>query len=184
MQVQIRRPFKNEREEIYSLFEKTIQHTLDAEGAGDETELISMLICDQKNLIDADFDTEGKEVYFLVAECSGKLAGTICHRPCSEIITSCIGEKACGRQEIGSVYILPQYQGKGIAKQLLSFMYKTLASKNIQEFYLDSGYAVAKKVWQKILGEPTLIMKDYWGEGVDHHIWHRKLSDISTESSK
>lgn len=58
-------------------------------------------------------------------------------------------------------------------------MYLALIVKNIEEFCLDSGYTKAKKIWNKKLGEPNIIMKNYWGEGYDHSIWYRKLEDIT-----
>lgn len=179
MNVIIRRPKKSDKEEVYSLFETTIQHTFKLEGTGSETKIIKELIDDQKSLINIDFDTNGKEYYFLIAECEGKIAGTICHRPCSDIIKDCADRDTQGMHEIGSVYILPDFQGKGIVKLLLNAMYITLSAREFNEFWLDSGYNIAKNVWQKILGEPNIIMKDYWGKGVDHHLWYRKLSDVS-----
>ena len=152
MKVLIKRPDISEREEIHSLFEKTIKHTFEAEGAGEEHTLIRELTDDQKELIDLDFETSGKEVYFLVAETGGRIAGTICHRPCSDIILDCSQSKAQGMQEIGSVYILPQFQGGGLCKLLLNAMYITMSAKGFSEFWLDSGYAVARQVWEKLLG--------------------------------
>ena len=181
MKVKIRRPNKKDRKEIHQLFETTIKHTLELEGLVGEEGFVKELFNDQKNLIDIDFDTNGKEYYFLVAECEGKIIGTICHRPCSDIIVDCADRDIKGIHEIGSVYILPNFQGKGIAKLLLNAMYTTLIAKGFDEFWLDSGYNIAKKVWQNVLGKPTIIMKNYWGEGIDHHLWNRKLSDIAIE---
>lgn len=181
MKVIIRRPNIKDREELHQLFETTIKNTLELEGAVGEEDFIKELSDDQKNLIDTDFDTDGKEYYFLVAEYEGKIAGTICHRPCSDIIKDCADRDIKGMHEIGSVYILPDFQGKGIAKLLLNAMYITLSAKGFDEFWLDSGYDIAKNVWRNVLGEPTIIMKDYWGEGVDHHLWYRKLSDVAIE---
>jgi GNAT superfamily N-acetyltransferase len=179
MKISIKRPDIKEKQHIYSLFDTTIRHTFKGEGIEEGFELIGELIDDQKALIDSDFETDGRDVFFLVAECGGEIAGTICHRPCSDIIIDCVGKQAKGRQEIGSVYILPRFQRKGISKLLLNAMYITLISRGIGEFYLDTGYTQAKEVWRKALGEPSLIMKDYWGEGISHHIWHKKLNEIT-----
>ncbi len=178
MKVLIKRPDIGERKQIHSLFEKTIKHTFEAEGAGEEHSLIRELIDDQKNLIDLDFETGGKEAYFLVAETDDRIAGTICHRPCSDIILDCSQGKAQGMQEIGSVYILPEFQGRGLCKLLLNSMYITMSAKGFSEFWLDSGYAVARQVWEKLLGPPAIKMKDYWAPGAHHHIWLRSLADL------
>lgn len=181
MKVIIRRPNKNDREEVHQLFETTIKNTLELEGLVGEEGFIRELSDDQKSLIDIDFNTNGEEYYFLVAQCEGRIAGTICHRPCSDIITDCADRDTKDMHEIGSVYILPDFQGKGIAKLLLNAMYITLSAKGFNEFWLDSGYNIAKNVWQNVLGEPTIKKKDYWGEGIDHHLWYRKLSHVVIE---
>ena len=178
MNVSIKRPLLSEREEIYSLFEKTIKQTFKSEGIDDDHELVTELIDDQKNLIDLDLETNGNEVYFLIAQADGRIAGTICHRPCSEVILECSKGKAKGMQEIGSVYILPEFQGKGLCKLLLNSMYITMKAKSFSEFWLDSGYTIARKVWKKLLGPPTIIMDDYWAPGAHHHLWLRSLDDV------
>jgi len=181
MNIVIIKPDVSQREEIHALFDTVICHTLRFEGVGDDYELTAELIADQQELIDLCFETDGEECFFLTAVHEDKTVGTICRRECSEIIKDCADRDATGVQEIGSVYILPQFQGKGIAKLLLNAMYITLIAQGYDEFWLDSGYEIAKKVWQKVLGPPTVIMKDYWAEGVDHHLWYKKLDEILIE---
>ena len=177
----IRRPKMQERAQIHALFDVVIRHTFELEGVGEEFELIGKLIADQQNLIDLDIDTDGQQCFFLVAQYESQVVGTICVRPCSDIIRECADRDTSGMLEIGSVYVLPELQGKGIAKLLLNRIYQALRTKGIDEFWLDSGYDIAKQVWRNILGEPSIIMKDYWAEGVDHHLWFRKLDDVNTE---
>lgn len=172
---------KQERAEIHALFDCTIRHTFELEDVGEEFELIDELIADQQALIDTDLDTNGEELCFLVARCNQKIVGTICMRPCSDIIQDCADRDTAGMHEIGSIYILPKFQGNGIAKLLLNRMYIALTAKGVDEFWLDSGYDIAKQIWRKILGEPTIIMKDYWAEGVDHHLWFRKIDEVDVE---
>ena len=177
----IRRPKMQERAQIHALFDVVIRHTFELEGVGEEFELIGKLIADQQNLIDLDIDTDGQQCFFLIAQHKGQVVGTICVRPCSDIIRECADRDTSGMLEIGSVYVLPELQGKGIAKLLLNRIYQTLRAKGIDEFWLDSGYDIAKQVWLNILGKPSIIMKDYWAEGVDHHLWFRKLDDVDVE---
>ncbi len=179
MDVIIRRPLSSEKQEIHALFDAVIKHTFSLESFDDDIEFMGELIAGQQALIDLDLDTGGKDCLFLVAQHGDKIIGTICQRPCSDIIIDCAGEEAAGMIEIGSVYILPKFQGAGVAGQLLDAMYKTLADMGCEEFWLDSGYTIAKKIWAKILGKPSIIMKDYWAKGVDHHLWRRKLSEVS-----
>ena len=54
-------------------------------------------------------------------------------------------------------------------------MYKILKSKNVEEFYLDSGYKSAQIYWTKNLGKPFFKAKNYWGPRIDNFIWKVKL---------
>ncbi len=78
-------------------------------------------------------------------------------------------------------FILPDYQKKGIGTLLLNAILTVLHGQHIEEFALDSGYSQAQKVWKKKLGEPTLVLKDHWGEGADHMVWHCKMADLAIE---
>jgi len=177
----VRRPISNDRDELHRLFDVTIRRAFEREEAGDALDEIGEQICHKQALIDEDYDTSGADRYFLVATLGSKIVGTVCHGPCSDIIKACADRDVNGLHEIGSMYILPEYQGKGIGKILLNAMYLVLLSKNIEEFCLDSGYDTAKRIWRKLLGAPSLVMKDYWAQGVDHHIWFRKLDEVSVE---
>jgi len=116
---------------------------------------------------------------FLIARFKGKIVGVIAFGPCGDIINECSEGKYEDVGEIGTAFVLPGYQNKGIGTLLLNSMYITLISRNIEAFCLDSGYTKAKQVWSKKLGEPNIVMKDYWGEGFDHFIWYRKIEDIT-----
>jgi hypothetical protein len=43
---------------------------------------------------------------------------------------------------------------------------------NNKKYLFDSGFTVAKKIWTHLYGEPYKVIKDYWGQGVDHFIWY------------
>lgn len=34
-----------------------------------------------------------------------------------------------------------------------------------------------KSIWTKKFGEPSYVLKDYWGESSDHMIWKKSLHD-------
>ena len=85
--------------------------------------------------------------------------------------------------EVGTVFVLPDYQKMGVGNLLLNTMIFTLKSKGIEEFCLDSGYTSAQKIWKKKFGDPNYLLKDYWGKGHDHMIWRIKISDLVLDKS-
>ncbi|WP_242985469.1 GNAT family N-acetyltransferase [Vallitalea okinawensis] len=177
--VSIRRPNKKDIEELHQLFAVTITTAFEEEGVGDDLESINGEVEEKKQRLKEDIASNGFNHFFLLACLEGKIVGTISYGVSSELINKCTQGQLKDVGEIGSVYILPEYQRKGIGTLLLNAMYIALIGKGIDEFCLDSGYTIAKKIWGKKLGEPKYVLKDYWGEGADHLIWCRKLKDIS-----
>jgi GNAT superfamily N-acetyltransferase len=80
--------------------------------------------------------------------------------------------------EIGTVFVHPGYQRRGIGSLLFNTMLLTFLNRGIEEFCMDSGYASAQTIWTRKLGDPDYWLKDYWGEGSDHMIWKRKVKDV------
>lgn len=175
----IRRPKWNDQQEIDHLFSKTIRGAFEKEGAGDAIDEIEEQVCHKQSLISEDLKSKGGSRFFLVAELNGKIVGTISHGLRSELIAECADRDVSNMQEIASVYVLPEYQGQGITKILLSSMLLCLVSKGISEFCLDTGYENARQVWTKLLGKPSVIKKDYWAEDTDHCVWFKSVADIS-----
>lgn len=175
----IRRPKLCNQLEINKLFEVTIQDAFKKEGVGDAIDEINEQICHKKLLIDDDLKSNCKSRLFLIAEHQGHIVGTISHGWRSELIAECADRDVSDMQEIASIYILPEFQGQGIARVLLNAMLLCLLSKGINEFCLDTGYTIARQVWSKLLGTPSVIKKDYWDEGVDHCVWFKSVTDIS-----
>ncbi|CAM4165117.1 GNAT family N-acetyltransferase [Bacillus paramycoides] len=178
--VAIRRPNSNDLDELYLFFRMVITNTYKDEG-------LSQLLDDKENEINTkkqylknDFDSNGENRYFLLAidTSNEKIIGTIEVGPASTLINSCTGDVLKNLYEIGTVFVLPEYQRKGIGSLLLNAMYLTLLSRGITEYCLDSGYKKAQSIWTKKFGEPSYILKDYWGESSDHMIWKKSLHDI------
>lgn len=111
----------------------------------------------------------------LIALEGRKIIGTISSSYCDSDIKNVIKDLEKDAVKIGTVYIHPTYQRKGIAKQLLTSVYEILRSKGIKEFYLDSGYKSAQVYWNQNFGEPLFIAKEYWGPEGDNMIWKVKL---------
>ncbi|MGJ7913027.1 GNAT family N-acetyltransferase [Neobacillus sp. LXY-1] len=178
VKVEVRRPKQEEREELNQFFSLVIKDTFLKEGISDLVYDMEEEIETKNQYLQADFDSNGRNRYFLIAATGDKIIGTIAFGSSNSLIQECSKGDLTDVIEIGTVYIHPDYQNRGIGTLLLNTMLLTLMSKGIEEFCLDSGYKNAQKIWRKKLGEPDYWMKNYWGEGSDHMIWHRLLKEI------
>jgi GNAT superfamily N-acetyltransferase len=79
--------------------------------------------------------------------------------------------------EIKCVYVLPELQGNGVGTILFREMLSHLRNKGIERFCLDSGYRRAKAFWTKRLGDPSVVLPDYWGKDAHHMIWTGLVTD-------
>lgn len=177
MNIEIRRPKIDDVEELKALFRDTVNEVFDREGI-DEPELKKDEINEKQAFLMEDLNSEGKDRYFLIAVVGNEIAGTIAIGPSNSLIHEAVGEKLDEVLEIGTVYVHPNHQKKGIGMKLMNAMYITLMSRGIYEFCLDSGYKSAQKIWTRKIGEPEYIDKDKWGEGNHHMVWHKSLKDI------
>ncbi|PGZ55812.1 GNAT family acetyltransferase [Bacillus cereus] len=177
--VAIRRPNSDDLEELHLFFRIVITNTYKDEGLSQQLDEIENEINMKKQYLKTDFDSNGEKRYFLLAidTNNDKIIGTIEVGPASTLITSCTSGVLKDLYEIGTVFILPDYQRKGIGSLLLHTMFLTLLSRGITEFCLDSGYRKAQSIWTKKFGEPSYVLKDYWGESSDHMIWKKSLHD-------
>ncbi|MEK7016378.1 MULTISPECIES: GNAT family N-acetyltransferase [Bacillus] len=178
--VEIRRPNSDDIDELNLFFRLVITNTYKNEGLSQLLDDIENEINSKKQYLKNDFDSNGESRYFLLAidTNNDKIIGTIEIGPASTLINSCTDGVLKDLYEIGTVFILPEYQRKGIGSLLLNAMFLTLLGKGITEFCLDSGYKNAQKIWKKKFGEPIYVLKDYWGESSDHMIWKKSLHDI------
>lgn len=177
--VAVRRPNLNDVDELYLFFRIVITNTYKNEGLSQLLDDIENEINSKKQYLKSDFDSNGESRYFLLAidTSNNKIIGTIEIGPASTLINSCTGGVLKNLYEIGTVFILPEYQRKGIGSLLLHTMFLTLLSRGITEYCLDSGYKNAQSIWTKKFGKPNYVLKDYWGESSDHMIWKKSLHD-------
>ncbi|MBO1625495.1 GNAT family N-acetyltransferase [Bacillus arachidis] len=178
--VEIRRPIIDDFEELNQLFRTVIIDTFAREGLSELADDIENEIETKKQYLKCDFDSNGKNRYFLIAvdkRCN-KIIGTIEFGPSSKIINSCTDNALKDLNEVGTVFVLPNYQRCGIGNLLLNAIFLTILGKGIKEFCLDSGYTNAQKIWKKRFGEPNFLLKDYWGEAYDHMIWRKYIHDM------
>ena len=177
--IEIRRPRTEDMEELHKFFRIVLTDTFAREGLGDKVDMIEDEIEDKKKYLKSDLDSNGEDTYFLIALDDDKIIGSIEYGSSSELINSCTDGALKDLVEVGTVFVRPDYQRRGIGNLLLNVMYLTLQNRGIEEFCLDSGYTNAQKIWKKKFGEPDYLLEDYWSEGNDHMIWRRRINEIS-----
>lgn len=179
--IEIRRPKIADHKELIQFFSTVIKDTYAREGLSDLHEDIEKEIECKKQYLKCDFNSNGQDRYFLIAldQSCNKIIGTIEYGPASELINTCTDGALKGWYEVGTVFVHPMYQRRGIGNLLLNVMFLTLLNRGVKKFCLDSGYTNAQKIWKKKFGEPDYLLKDYWSEGGDHMIWKRCINDVS-----
>lgn len=163
----IRRPCSDDRKDLLDFFTLMIRDTYTKEGVGHLEEDIENEIHSKMLYLKQDFDTEGRDHYFLILEKEGSIIGSAALGKPSPLIVDYLPQLKSSI-ELGSVFIHPDYQGMGYGKKLLE---KIL--ENVETYCLDSGYKRAQKIWTHMFGQPCYIVKDLWGIGSDHYIWYK-----------
>lgn len=171
----IRRPIKEDLNELDAFFSLLVTNTFSREGLAEETKFIQEEIELKQKFIRLDLETGGRERYFLLALKGDQIVGTIEFGKASRLIDECTNGKMKDLIEIGTLFVHPDEEGKGIASLLLEAIFRHLKQKGFDSCCLDSGYTNAQKIWQHKFGEPSLVLKDYWGKGFDHMVWKLNL---------
>lgn len=125
----------------------------------------------KKSFIDAFVNGDENARTFLMARLHGEIVGIIEHGPVNDTIKSCEDKELNRIQEVGTVFVLPEYQGVGLGKRLMDAITERLVKLGETAFCIDSGYKTAQPIWTHLYGEPLYLMKDYWGPGGDHMVW-------------
>ena len=175
--VEIRRPKREDIKPLNEFFETVITDTFNKEGIGDKVDDTKDEIEIKKAYIEMDIKRIGEKRFFLVALNDGKIIGSIEYGPVSDLIRKCTNNAYIGLIEVGTVFVHPAFQRKGVGSLLLEEIYAVMRKKGIGEFCLDSGYKRAQMIWKKKYGDPDYLIKDYWGKGNDHMFWRVKVSD-------
>lgn len=177
MDIFITRPQTEDTEEIYNLFKIVIADAFKQDGI-DDNNGIQEEVEKQSGFLDQDFKSHGNDVFFLIARTEKQIVGTIAYSKANHLIKDSLKIDLQNVPEITTVYILPEFQGKGIGSLLFNAILISLLHKNVDEICLDGGYKKSQSYWIKKLGNPTVILKDHWGKGLDHLVWHCKLKDL------
>ncbi len=180
MPVAIVRPKLADKDTIRSLFIQTILHTFELEGtAVSHASDIEREIDEQMSTFQRDWDSDGRDEYFLIARTGGRVVGTAAYGPANAIIRDNLSVDFAHTPEIKSVYVLPEYQRQGIGTQLVNAILAELRREHITDFCLDSGYKSAQRYWTNRLGEPQVTLSDYWGTDAHHMIWRCRVGDAT-----
>ncbi|MEQ2528284.1 GNAT family N-acetyltransferase [Robertmurraya yapensis] len=177
LNIEIRRPRNEDMDELYEFFQIMVKDTYTKEGIGDKLEDLENEILVKKIYLMDDLTTQGEKRFFLLAIYKDKIIGSIAYGPANEIIVGCLHKSTSEVLELGTVFVHPDYQYQGIGNLLLASMFQTMNKKGIKEFWLDSGYKGAQKIWQKKFGEPEIFLKDYWEKDAHHMIWKVTVPD-------
>jgi GNAT superfamily N-acetyltransferase len=166
-----------DKKETLKLFEITIKSAFAEQGVGHLTEIIAEEVENKMRMMKS-FLEGNTEYLFLIAKLEGKVVGAISFGKCGNIIQECCSLEINPAGELGSLYVLPEYQHKGIGSKLINSMMIHLRQSEVENFCLDSGFKKAQAKWTKKFGQPYKVMKDYWGEGTNHYIWYCRVKDL------
>ncbi|GAB6108177.1 GNAT family N-acetyltransferase [Fusibacter bizertensis] len=170
-QLCIVRPQNKDVAAIEVLFERVLEDNWEKNGLWDLESDLQEEIELKKSFLAMDLSTQGKEKYFLIAKVDGRVVGTIEIGKANETIETCGSEFINELPEIGTVFVLPEFQGRGIGSFMMEAMCQYLKKESYKGFFIDSGYKTAQEIWIHKYGEPTFLLKDHWGPGLDHMVW-------------
>ncbi len=175
----IRRPRIKDINAYNEFFDVVLKDTFEKNGVIGLYDVYEKEIKKEKiEFLNEDLETDGKKRYILLATTNDKLVGTASYGPSNNDINKCTNNELKDLIEIGTVFVHPEYQKKGIGSLLLNHIYAELNKKGIKEFCLDSGYKNAQEVWTKKFGIPQYKFKNYWGKDANYMIWKVKLEDV------
>lgn len=155
------------------LFDITIRDAFQQDGfVYTESELLQEIDLKKQMVAQAiQLEYSDSNVHVLIAKIEDKIVGTISYGPSNPLIHKFTDGALAGIGEIGGLYVLPDYQNKGIGSALIKAMIRFLHTKEIKKFCLDSGYKRAQKRWLHKFGEPYKVVEKIWGPDSIFMIW-------------
>lgn len=167
----IRKPVSKDLTQLKYLFEKTIQKAFEADGYGDAIDEIRREIQIKMSKVEDYLNAPSEKSAYYIAEHKGHVIGAISFGKIGEVTIENVPSDFPSEGELGSMYILPDFQGHGIARKMIDVLLRDLLNKGIRYVSFDSGYKPAQEKWRKKFGEPYKIVENYWDQGVDLYIW-------------
>ncbi|NLL41737.1 MAG: GNAT family N-acetyltransferase [Firmicutes bacterium] len=171
----VERPGSADLDSAYTVLERAIAQAFEDEGIPEQEAKEEIEF--KKSLILQSVEGRQAELVFMVAKLEGQVVGTSSYGPCGDDVRECTNGELAGLGELGGLYVLPEYQGQGVASAMIAAMLNYLHSIGIEQFCLDCGLKEAQKIWRHKFGAPYAVAKDYWGEGSDHLVWLCNVAD-------
>lgn len=160
-----------DKEEIFAFFTDVLIHTFRDNNIWDMQEDLIDEIAEKKNFFLESMVKPEKGRRFLLAKKRDRIIGCVAIGPANDTIVKGSQGQCAGWVELGTVFVHPHSQKNGLGTQLIREMETRLKTQGIHHYALDSGYPISKQIWTRKYGPPTHVMKDHWGEGLDHLIW-------------
>lgn len=167
-----------ERESINDFFRLVLIDTFKKNEILELVDTLNSEIEDKRRCLDQAFESAGRDRCFLIAKDKELIVGSVEYGPSNDLILSCTDGELKKVKEIGTVFVHPDYQSKGIGSKLLISILLEMQKAGIEEFCLDSGYKIAQKIWISKLGYPQYHLENYWGKNADHMIWRKRVEEV------
>ena len=177
MNILINNPLLSDREELEAFYRFTITDTFDKNHIDDPEGIIDEIKHQMKTYANY-FKTRGKEDFLLIAKKEKQIIGTIAYGKMNKSVRNNIPESLREIKEIKCAYVHPDFQNQGIGNRLWQTVLSTMKKEKIERACLDSSYKISQKFWTRKIGNPTIFMKDYWGEGEHQLIWFFHIDEV------
>jgi GNAT superfamily N-acetyltransferase len=176
-QVGVREPLKSDILQLHHFFEVVLIDTFINNHIFELKETLREEVLDKKKCLNQHFETCGAQRFFLIATFEDTIIGTIEYGRSNDLIHQCTQGALDHVNEIGTVFVHPAHQKKGIGTLLVKEILNILKMSAIHEICLDSGYKKAQVYWQKKLGPPKYLLEDFWGKDANHMIWYLTVDE-------
>jgi GNAT superfamily N-acetyltransferase len=178
LDIDITRAKIEDRELLNEFFRNVLIDTFEKNDISELVETLNNEIEDKRHCLDQDFESAGKNRCFLIAKDKNMVVASAEYGPSNDLILTCTNGELKDIKEIGTVFVHPDYQRRGIGSRMFFSLLAEMKNDGIEEFCLDSGYKIAQRIWTKKLGEPQYHFKNYWGKDADHMIWRRRIEEV------
>ncbi|TDM17675.1 N-acetyltransferase [Macrococcoides caseolyticum] len=154
--------------QLKDYFKHVISHTFLNNGVDDDEDLNNEI---NKKMTYINHYFNGSDDMFMVAKDGDAVVGIIGFYTPNQMIQELVGDKVDGLKEMGTLYIHPDYQSRGIGSQLIVLLTQFMKEQDIVSYCFDCGYKKAMATWTRKFGQPTYFFKDYWDVGDHYAVW-------------